>query len=172
MALLGLVLSAARPAAAQNVELNQLQTYRRDGELQLEYQLRLTLAPAVEEALQRGLPLYFSAEAQVYRSRWYWRDERLSRVRRTWRVAWQPLTAQWRVSLGGLSQSYHSLSEALAPMSRISGWKLLDADRLEAGERHYLDFSFRLDNELLPPPMQIDLGNDWKIRVERTQRID
>ncbi|MBP6903422.1 MAG: DUF4390 domain-containing protein [Burkholderiaceae bacterium] len=159
-------------ALAQGVDLGQLETRRRDGELQLDYQARLSLTPAIEEALQRGVPLYFTAQVTVLRNRWYWRDERLARASRTWRVAYQPLTAQWRVSLGGLSQSYATLSEALAPLSRVSGWKLLEADKLEAGERHYLEFSFRLDNNLLPPPMQVDIGNDWKLRVERTQRID
>lgn len=167
-----LISLASLPALAQGVDLGQLQTQRRDGELQLDYQARLSLTPAIEEALQRGVPLYFTAQVTVLRSRWYWRDERLARASRTWRVAYQPLTAQWRVSLGGLSQSYATLSEALAPLSRVSGWKLMEADKLEAGERHYLEFSFRLDNNLLPPPMQVDIGNDWKLRVERTQRID
>jgi hypothetical protein len=40
----------------------------------LEFAARLELPRAVEDALQRGVPLYFVAEAQLLRSRWYWRD--------------------------------------------------------------------------------------------------
>jgi len=165
-------LLAAPGAAAQGVELKSLRVERRDGELSLEFSHRLSLGAAIEDALHRGVPMYFSAQATVYRNRWYWRDERVARVNRTWRLAYQPLTANWRVSLGGLSQSYGSLAEALAPLSRVSGWRLLDGEKLEPGERYYVEFSFKLDNSQLPQPMQIDLGGDWKLGVERSLRVE
>lgn len=171
LALLGGLLGAV-PALAQAVELKQLQLQRRDGELALEFSARLTLGAAIEDALHRGVPLYFNARATVYRDRWYWRDERIARVSRTWRLAYQPLTASWRLSLGGLSQSHGTLSEALAPLSQISGWRLVDLDKLESGNRYHVEFSFALDNSQLPQPMQIDLGGDWKLGLERSLRVE
>jgi hypothetical protein len=162
----------AQPARAQAVDLKQLQLHRIDGELTLEFSARLTLGPAIEDALHRGVPLYFTARASVYRDRWYWRDERIARVSRTWRLAWQPLTASWRLSLGGLSQSHGTLSEALAPLSQISGWRLVELDKLEPGSRHHVEFSFALDNSQLPQPMQIDLGGDWKLGIERSLKVE
>ena len=38
------------------------------------------------------------------------------------------------------------------------------------GPRH--GNSFQLDNSQLPQPMQIDLGSDWKLGIERTLRVD
>jgi hypothetical protein len=174
VALLMLMMALATPLAqAQSVELKSLKLERRDAELTLEFNIRLALSPAIEDALQRGVPMYFVASTVVFRNRWYWRDERITRVSRSWRVAYQPLTGSWRVSLvGGLSQSYPSLAEALAPLSRVSGWRLLEGEKLEAGERYYVDFSFRLDNSQLPQPMQIDLGGDWNLSVERNLRIE
>ena len=169
---LGLALWQPVFVQAQAVELKQLQLQRRDGDLTLEFSARLTLGPAIEDALQRGVPLYFNARATVYRDRWYWRDERVARVSRTWRLAYQPLTASWRLSLGGLSQGYGSLSEAMAPLSQISGWRLVELDKLEPGSRHHVEFSFNLDNSQLPQPMQIDLGGDWKLGIERTLRVE
>lgn len=167
-----LLLAAAGPLRAQGVELAALQLKRTDGALELDYNARLTLSPAVEEALLRGVPLYFTAQAAVYRNRWYWRDERMARVSRSWRLSYQPLTASWRVSLGGLSQSFATLSEALGPLSRVGGWRLMDADRLDHGERYYVEFSFQLDNSQLPRPMQLEFGNDWKLGIERSLRVD
>ena len=169
---LGLALWQPVLVQAQAVELKQLQLQRRDGDLTLEFSARLTLGPAIEDALQRGVPLYFNARATVYRDRWYWRDERVARVSRTWRLAYQPLTASWRLSLGGLSQGYGSLSEAMAPLSQISGWRVVELDKLEPGSRHHVEFSFSLDNSQLPQPMQIDLGGDWKLGIERTLRVE
>lgn len=159
-------------ARAQGVELNQLQLRRAEGGLALDYSARLTLTPQVEEALQRGVPMHFSAQALVLRHRWYWRDERVQRTTRNWRLSYQPLTASWRLSLGGLSQSFASLPEALAPMSRVSGWRVAEADKLEPGERYSVEFSLQLDNSQLPRPMQIDLGGDWKLGIERSVKVE
>jgi hypothetical protein len=160
---------------AQGVDLKLLKTERRDGpggELSLDFTTRLALGPAIEDALQRGVPLYFVAQATVYRNRWYWRDERIARLTRTWRLAYQPLTANWRLSTGGLAQSFASLNEALGPLSRVTGWRLVEGERLEAGERYYVEFSFKLDSSQLPQPMQIDLGGDWKLGIERSLRVE
>ncbi len=172
--LCALLLAAWAPAArAQGVELSLLQARRSaDAGLVLDYNARLVLSPQIEEALQRGVPLYFVAEAQVLRSRWYWRDERVLRASRSWRLSWQPLTSSWRVSLGALSQSFATLSEALAPLSRVRGWRVADADKLDPGERYYVEFRFQLDQSQLPRPMQLDLGGDWKLGIERTLRVD
>ena len=159
-------------AAAQSVELKALKLERRDGELMLEFNTRIQLGAAIEDALQRGVPMYFLAQTVVYRNRWYWRDERITRVSRSWRLAYQPLTGTWRTSLGGLSQGYATLADALAALSRISGWRLVEGEKLDPGEHYYVDFSFKLDNSQLPQPMQIDLGGDWKLGVERTLRIE
>lgn len=167
-----LLAGSAAGLRAQGVELTSLEVSRGDGgALVLEYSSRLTLSRALEDALQRGVPMYFTAHVTVLRSRWYWRDERIARIARTWRLSYQPLTATWRVSLGGLAQSFSTLSEALAPMSRVSGWSLVDGDKLEPGERYYIEYRFQLDNSQLPRPMQLDLGQDWKLGVERTARV-
>ena len=163
----------ACPAAAQPIELAQLQTSRREGALTLEFATRITLPKAVEEALQHGVPVYFVAEAQLKRLRWYWRDERVARVSRQWRIAYQPLTSTWRVGLGGLNQSHATLDDALASVTRSAGWKIADLAQLDPDSRYYLEFSYRLDTSQLPSPMQIGLGGqgDWTIGVERTLRV-
>ena len=161
-------------AQAQGVELATLALKRHEGALTLDFAARLNLPRAVEDALQRGVPVYFVAEATVYRSRWYWRDERLARVSRTWRVAYQPLTSTGRVGLGGLNQTHATLAEALAVLSSSSDWKLLDLSQIDNDSRHYVEFSYRLDSSQLPSPMQIGLGGqaDWVIGIDRTLRLD
>jgi hypothetical protein len=161
-------------ASAQGVELAMLQLDRNAEALQLDFAVRLTLPPVVEDALQRGVPIYFIAEATVLRSRWYWRDERVARVARRWRIAYQPLTSTWRVGLGGLQQTVPTLAEALTVASRSGGWVLVDADRLDPGSRYRVQFSYRLDSSQLPGPMQFGLGSqgDWAVGVSRTLAVE
>jgi hypothetical protein len=164
------------PAAAQapGIELAALSVHRQDGELTLDFEAPMRLSKTVQDAMQRGLPVYFVAQADLYRSRWYWLDERTARVQRSWRVAYQPLTSNWRVGFGGFNQSFASLGEALSVVSRSSRWKLADLSQLDPDSRYYIEFSYKLDTSQLPSPMQIGLGNqgEWSLGVERTLRLE
>lgn len=157
-------------AGAAGVEVLTLQVERGPTIVALDFALRLTLPAAVEDALRRGVPLHFVARATLYRSRWYWRDERIGRVTRQWRLSYQPLTNSYRVSIGGLHQTFGSLDEALGTVSRLSAWRLADADDIDPGESHYVEFDWRLDTSQLPPPIQIGVGSlpEWTLELERT----
>ena len=163
----------APEASAQGVELPTIAAKRQDGGVVLDFAANLTLSRAVEDALRRGVPVYFVAEAVVKKPRWYWRDERVARISRSWRLSYQPLTSAWRVSLGAFSQSYPSLEEALTTVTRIAHWRIADAD-VNATDKYYVDFQFYLDSSQLPPPMKLDLNaqSEWKLGVERTLPVD
>ena len=169
--LLGLALALSAPAArADNIELTQVELAREEEGLLLGYQARIELPRAVEDAMQKGVPLYFVAEAELLRARWYWRDQRVARVARNWRVSWQPLTRRYRVNFGSLSQSYDTLADALGAVQRATRWKLADASQLEDGTRQYVEFSLRLDTSQLPRPLQISFGGqaEWTLGAQRT----
>lgn len=171
----GLVwLAGPGPVRAQGVDLVTLRAVRSDGILSLEFSARVSLPRAVEDALQRGVPVYFVAQATLLRARWYWRDERVARVSRTWRLAFQPLTSTWRVGLGGLYQTHATLAEALASVSGTSQWRLAELSQLDPDSHYSIDFSWRLDTTQLPSPMQIGLTGqaDWTLGVERTLRLE
>ncbi|MBK1616669.1 hypothetical protein CKO44_24825 [Rubrivivax gelatinosus] len=172
--LLGWLAVGAALVRAQGVDLTQLQVGRGDGALTLEFAARVTLPKAVEEAMTRGVPVYFVAQATLRRDRWYWRDERVARVTRSWRVVYQALTSSWRVGLGGLNQSYPTLAEAMAAVTRSAGWRIADLSQLEPGKDYYVEFSWRLDTTQLPSPMQIGLGGqaDWALGAERELPVE
>ena len=166
----------AGTAQAQGVELATLQTSRAEGGLNLEFVARVSLPRTVEDALRNGVPVYFVAEAQLLRNRWYWRDERVSRVSRSWRVAYQPLTGAWRVGLGGLNQTYASLNEAITAASSSSGWRLADLGQIDLDKSYYVEFSYKLDTSQLPGPMQFGLGGlggqgEWGVGVARVLKV-
>ncbi len=164
----------ALPAAAQIVpEVNNFEVSRADDGVHLAFSLSFDLPRGVEEALHKGVPLYFVAQVELMRDRWYWRDKRVSQVERTWRLAFQPLTRKFRVSFGGLNQSYDSLPDALVAVRRVTSWKVAEPGALD-GDGHYIEFVYRLDTSLLPRPLQIGLGGqpDWNLRVEKIHRID
>jgi len=163
----------ALPAHADKIDLTQIDLTRDEEGLLLGYQARIELPRAVEDAMQKGVPLYFVAEADLLRSRWYWRDKRVARASRNWRVTWQPLTRRYRVNFGSLSQNYDTLADALGAVQRATRWKLADPAELDDGARQYVEFSLRLDTSQLPRPLQISFGGqaEWTLGVQRTLAV-
>lgn len=170
----------ARTARANSdggvIEVQTLNLRREDGSVMLDFDLRVQLPAVAEDALRRGLPIYFVAQVTLLRSRWYWRDERISRVERQWRLSYQPLTGSYRVSLGAIGQTHTRLEEALSAVSRLARWEVADAARVASGERHYAEFNWRLDTSQLPRPIQFGLGGgagtEWTLSVERTLKLE
>ncbi|CAN5331327.1 DUF4390 domain-containing protein [soil metagenome] len=168
-----LLVLCALGARAEGVDLTQLTTQRGEDGLELSFSTRFELPRAAEDALLKGVPIYFVADVTVFRNRWYWRDTRIARSSRSWRLAWQPLTRQYKISTGGLNQSFPSLSEALSSLRGVAGWRVAEPKEIEDEGRYYLEFSYRLDTSQLPRPMQIGLGSPqgWGLSVERSMTL-
>jgi len=159
---------------AQAPALSRFEITRSEEGLLLDVAVRFDLSQAVEEALHKGVPLYFVADASLYHDRRYWRDRRIASASRTWRLSYQPLTRSYRVSFGGLSQSFDNLNEAVTTVSRIGGWKLAEPGQISDNEALYVEFSYKLDTGMLPRAMQIGIGGqpDWNLLIEKTQRVN
>jgi len=166
--------AASGVARAAEAALTAFEVVRDEDGLTLTYAVEFELGKAVDEALTKSVPLFFVAEAEIFRDRWYWRDRRIVEAQRVFKVVLQPLTSTYRVTTaGGLSQTSPTRAEAIAAISRATRWKVAEAAQIEDGH-HYLEFNFRLDISLLPRPMQIGIGGqpDWQLSVKRTLRIN
>jgi hypothetical protein len=159
---------------AEVPELTSFEVTRTDEGVLLNFAVRFELPRGVEDALLKGVPIYFVAEAEVMRDRWYWFDRRVGKATRTWRLAYQPLTRKYRLTLGGLNQSFDSLEDALYAARRATAWKIAEPGQFEDGARHYVEFAYRLDTNLLPRPLQIGLSGqpDWSLLVTKVQRFN
>jgi hypothetical protein len=166
--------AAPGAARAAEAELTVLEVVRDEDGVFLTYTVDFELGKAADEALTKSVPLFFVAQGELFRDRWYWRDRRVAEAQRVFKVVLQPLTSTYRVTTtGGLSQTYSTRVEALAAISRATRWKFAEAGQVEDGH-HYLEFNFRLDTTLLPRPMQIGISGqpDWQLSVKRTLRIN
>ena len=174
---------AGWPAAAeQYAEVTQLHVERTDEGLLLSASVRFELPHAVDDALAKGIPMFFMAEASIYRDRWYWYDKRVASAARHMRLAYQPLTRRWRLQVSSspigqnglvLGQVFDTREEALAAVQRISRWRIADATDIDPAAEHNVDFRFRLDVSQLPRPFQIGAvgQSDWNIVAVRNQRL-
>jgi len=176
--------SHAQLPAVSQVEVSELRLERSEGALLLQSTLRLELSQAVEEALQKGMPLYFVTEAELVRDRWYWYDKKMNTIARHYRLAYQPLTRMWRLNVSrepigtvglasSLSQTFETLPEALAAIRRTVNWKLTDVSELGSDNKYTLIFKFRLDVSQLPRPFQMMAGSqsEWNLSTQKTLRF-
>jgi hypothetical protein len=176
----------AKPALAREPHVEQIALQRTADGLYLSARLEVAPSAAVEDALLRGVPLYFVWQTEVVRDRWYWSDKRVVSAQRTLRLVYQPLTRRWRVSVsnlpdagrGGaglqyaLHQNFDNLPDAMAGVSRVLRWRIAEATDLVPGADQRVELVFRLDLTLLPRPFQIGMANqpEWLVNFQR--RID
>ena len=179
------VLLACRPGGAQAAEITQLRVERADDGMHLSAAVNFALPPVVEDALMKGIPLFFVVEADIYRDRWYWTDLRVASAARTIRLAYQPLTRRWRVNIasglisssGGLratlNQNYETLAEAMSAIQRVARWKIADNAEVSPDTAYRLEFNFRLDLSQLPRPFQIGVAgqSEWNISAQVRERL-
>ena len=128
------------------------------------------LPQALEEAVQKGIALYFNIEFELFRKRWYWFDRRAASSTLTYRLSYSPLTRQYRMARGGLSQSFESLDEALALLKSVRNWKVAEKSVLSPRDEYTAQVRMRLDVTQLPKPFQVNaitsrewtLTSDWR----------
>ncbi|MBA2965414.1 DUF4390 domain-containing protein [Ramlibacter sp. MAH-25] len=181
LAALLVLLAVAGPVHA-DAEVTQMRLERSEDGVLLNASVAFELPPAVEDALQKGIPMFFVAEATLLRDRWYWYDKQVAFSQRHMRLSYQPLTRRWRLQVSptaignsglALGQSFDTREEALRAVQSFARWKIAELSDLEPDARYSLDFRFRLDVSQLPRPFQIGVVGqaDWNVGAARTQRI-
>ena len=177
-----LLLPSALAQESRGAEIRQLQVRQAKEGLLLNASIAFKLGPALQDALVKGVPLHFVAQADVQRDRWYWWDEKVQLATRSMRLSYAPLTRRWRVAVQSnaaneasdinLTLSFASQEEALAAVRNIGSWRIADGSVLQPGDRYNIAFRFYLDLSQLPRPFQIglDAQSDWKIEAQANAR--
>lgn len=126
----------------------------------------IDLGPRFEDAVTRGVPLFFNLEIVVERPRQYWIAEHIATRVLYYKLSYNGLTRQYRISSGGLQQNFATLPEAMRLLSRIAGVPITDKSGLKAGETYQAAIRLSLDRSQLPKPFQIDAITDKAWQVE------
>jgi len=160
-----LLFSPATSHAAE-VDITQASLEATDDGYRLSASYSFELNRSLEDALVRGVPLYFTTDVQLTRRRWYWFDEVSISVSRTVRISFNVLTRQYHASTSGqLQQSFSSLEDAMSLIRRPPRWIIADKSALTSGDIYKVGLRMRLDVAQLPKPFQINALNnsDWRL---------
>ncbi|SNX28784.1 protein of unknown function [Polynucleobacter meluiroseus] len=160
--LLGVLSGAAN---AEGIKIRSAELERVDNDWLLNASFQIELTPGLEDAVQKGVVLYFQTEFELTRARWYWFEEKTVLTQRQTRLSYQPLTQQYRISSEGFSFSEKTIAEALQAVGSIGGWRVIDNIQIDPGKSYAAAFRMTLDLSKLPKPFQVNALNnkDWNI---------
>jgi hypothetical protein len=155
-------------AAAEGIHIKAAEISQSGGDYYLEANFEVELTHTLEDALNKGLPLHFVVEFELILPRWYtlylWNKSVLE-FEQDYRLSYNALTRQYRLSQGALHQNFDTLYDALALMGRLRPRFLAEADMLDPGTVYEAAVRMRLDVTQLPKPFQINAlaSRDWNL---------
>lgn len=163
---LSLVLCAL-PAAAEGISVNKAELRPSGDGYQFSASYDVNLTFAAQQALVRGVPLYFVGEFLLTRSRWYWLDEEIFQGEQTVKLSYNVLTRQYRISRGALFQNFASLEDALSILARQSSMTI-PAKLLQKDSDYIAAVRLHLDIAQLPKLLQVNAltSKDWALNSE------
>ena len=164
--LCGFVLLLAAPLAlAAEISLRSVQLVPSDDGYSLTADANINFNTRLEEAVNKGVVLYFAADFELTRPRWYWFDEHVIQRSKTFQLSYHALTRQYRLSTGALHQGYATLEEALLVLSHLRHWQVLDKSEVKPGQTYLAALRLSLDLTQMPKTFQVSaLANkDWNL---------
>jgi hypothetical protein len=155
-------------AAADVIQVRSAELHAEEDGYYLNADFELVLNSTLEEALQKGVPLYFLLEFELTRPRWYWLDEKVVVATTQYRVTYNALTRQYRVAIGLLAQGFPTLEEVEHFLSRVTSREVAPLDQLVKGTRYDAAVRLRLDVNQLPKPFQVSAlaSREWTLQSE------
>jgi hypothetical protein len=167
---LGLVIGATGGVArADTIEVTSASLESVDDNYALNANFEFEFSPRLDEAVHKGLPLYFLIEFELTQPRWYWFDEKTATRTQTIRISYHALTRQYRISTGSLHQNFATFDEVVRILKRVRSWTVLEKAQVQRGQNYHVAVRMRLDVAQLPKPFQVSaltnrewtLASDW-----------
>jgi hypothetical protein len=165
--LLALLLAAFMPLAhaAEGIEVKSATLELAEDGWQLGAEFDIQFSPRLEEAVNRGVPLYFVVEFELSRPRWYWFDEKPIQFSQTYKVSYTPLLRQYRLSVGNVYQNFTRFEEVTRVLSRLRNLQIADRNAFRKDGTYQAGIRMRLDTAQLPKPFQLNAiaSRDWTL---------
>jgi hypothetical protein len=152
-------------ASAEGIKIKSFELEKLEGDWLLNASFQIELAPGLEDAVQKGVVLYFQTEFELTRGRWYWFEEKAVLAQRQIRLSYQPLTQQFRIASEGFTFSAPTIAEALQAVGSIGGWRVIDNAQIDQSKSYMAALRMVLDLSKLPKPFQVNALNnrDWSV---------
>lgn len=171
--LLLIALTVSSPVVAEAFEVEGLTARKVEGVYLMDATILYRFSDEALEALESGVPLTLEVHIQLRREgSWIWESDLLD-ARLRYRILHQALHGLYQVTdlSSGTQQYFATRKAAFTALGRIRDVQLLQAEKLQPGERYRLSLRSSLDIEALPLPLRPlaylspawNLSSEWSV---------
>lgn len=135
---------------------------------QLKADFEINFSQALEDALNKGVPLNFVIDFELSRPRWYWFDETIASAQLPVRISYHALTKQYHLQAREEQKTFNTLAELKSELSHIQEWRVVERAQLKKRYTYEARVRMKLDLTQLPKPLQVNAlaSKDWNLESE------
>ncbi|MBX9895536.1 MAG: DUF4390 domain-containing protein [Nitrosomonas sp.] len=169
--LLVLLLLPMAIAQAESIQIRSFSLSATDRGYEISLGSEITLNATLEQALEKGIVLYFVTKFSLIDSRWYWLNEEVARSKYRVGLRYYALTRQYHLNHPSFAQSYNTLREALQALGQLRDYPVTVKAELKQDADYIASIRIWLDLTRMPKPFQIEaLGSSqWNLRSEKLE---
>lgn len=131
----------------------------------------IALNATLEQALEKGIVLYFVTKFSLIDSRWYWLYDEVARSKLRVGLRYYALTRQYHLNHPTFSQSFNTLTEALQALGQLRDYPLIVKAALKQDVDYIASLRIWLDLTRMPKPFQVEaLGSSkWDLSSDKLE---
>lgn len=131
----------------------------------------IVLNATLEQALEKGIVLYFVTKFSLIDSNWYWLDEEVARGKSRVGLRYYALTRQYHLNHPSFSQTFNTLQEALKALGQLRNFSLTVKSELKPDVEYIASLRVWLDLTRMPKPFQVEaLGSKkWDLSSDKLE---
>ncbi|MCB1976104.1 MAG: DUF4390 domain-containing protein [Nitrosomonas sp.] len=163
--------SAAGASANGGIQVHTFKLEVIDNDYFVSVDSEIALNPTLEQALKKGVVLYFVTKFTLVEPRWYWLDNEVARLKTRIGLRYSALTRQYQLSDPTFTKYSFTLKEALQMLQRLHRQQVTVLSDLSETSDYHATLRLWLDLTRMPKPFQVEaLGSSaWNLSSERVQ---
>jgi len=172
--LIVLLLSLLLPAAAiqaAGIQIKSVNLTAAGNGYEINIDSEIMLNDTLEQALEKGIVLYFVTKFSLFDARWYKLNDEVARSKFVVGLRYYALTRQYHLNHPVFSQSYYSLNEALQALGRIRDLPLTVKSELKPDADYVASVRVWLDLTRMPKPFQVETigSSQWDLSSDKLE---
>lgn len=169
--LLWILLLPVTVAQAEGIQIKSVSMAAVEQGYEISIDSEIALNATLEQALEKGIVLYFVTKFSLIDSRWYWLYDEVARGKLRIGLRYYALTRQYHLNHAAFSQSFNTLTEALQALGQLRNYSLTVKYDLKQDVDYIASLRIWLDLTRMPKPFQVEaLGSSkWDLSSDKLE---
>lgn len=152
-------------AQAEGIQIKSISLAAAGEGYEISIDSEIVLNATLEQALEKGIVLYFVTKFSLADPRWYWLDDEVARGKLRVGLRYYALTRQYHLNHPSFSQSFYTLKEALQVLGQLRDYPLTVKSEIRQDTDYVASLRIWLDLTRMPKPFQVEaLGSSkWNL---------